>query len=66
MTQEDSLANVIWEKAPESGNTGECVEVGLTATATGVRNSRSPQAGHLVVSATTWGRFTRIVDALTV
>lgn len=40
-----------WRKASRSGNGGECVEVGTTAAGrpAGIRDSKSPERGHLAV-----------------
>ena len=41
-----------WRKATKSGNGGECVEVGTTAggSVAGIRDSKSPERGHLAVT----------------
>jgi hypothetical protein len=41
-----------WVKARKSDNGGECVEVGTTAVgrAAGIRDSKSPERGHLTVT----------------
>jgi hypothetical protein len=54
-----ALIEMLWEKAPESGEGGgECVEVAVTSTMTCMRTSRQPQAGRLVVTAATWTKLT--------
>jgi hypothetical protein len=46
-----------WRKASKSGNGGECVEVGSASDgrARGIRDSKRPHDGHLVVTAATFG-----------
>jgi hypothetical protein len=48
---------VSWCKATKSGNGGECVEIGSTADgrAAGIRDSKSPERGHLAITPTTFG-----------
>jgi hypothetical protein len=50
---------VAWQKASKSGNGGNCVEVGTTAAghAAGIRDSKSPERGHLTVSPEVFGAF---------
>jgi hypothetical protein len=52
-----------WQKATKSSNGGECVEIGTTADghAAGVRDSKSPERGHLAVTTETFGAFLRDV-----
>jgi hypothetical protein len=42
---------ITWRKAKASNAQGNCVEVGATATGTvgGIRDSKAPERGHLVV-----------------
>ena len=41
-----------WRKATRSGGQGNCVEVGTTAggSVAGIRDSKSPERGHLAVT----------------
>jgi hypothetical protein len=50
---------VTWQKASKSGNGGNCVEVGITAAgrAAGIRDSKSPERGHLAVKPKVFGAF---------
>jgi hypothetical protein len=43
---------VNWRKARASASNGDCVEIGTTAAgrAAGIRDSKSPERGHLVVT----------------
>jgi hypothetical protein len=50
--------DLTWRKASRSaGNGGACVEVGTTAAgrAAGIRDSKSPEHGHLAVTPETLG-----------
>jgi hypothetical protein len=54
------VENVIrWIKARKSDNGGECVEVGITAVgrAAGIRDSKSPERGHLGVTPEVFAAF---------
>lgn len=42
-------------------NNDNCVEVGPTTTAVGVRDTKSRERGHLTVSRTAWATFIRSV-----
>jgi hypothetical protein len=45
--------NLTWRKASKSGNGGgNCVEVGVTSAGTvaGIRDSKSPERGHIAVT----------------
>ncbi|WP_067477905.1 DUF397 domain-containing protein [Actinomadura hibisca] len=45
--------NVTWRKARRSNDQGgDCVELGDLGTAIGVRDSKNPDGGHLVVERT--------------
>jgi hypothetical protein len=45
-----------WTKSSYSGTNehSDCVEVQLTPQVTAVRDSKSPEAGHLTLPAPTW------------
>jgi Domain of unknown function (DUF397) len=44
--------NLTWRKATASASNGDCVAVGTTATGqcAGIRDSKSPERGHLTVT----------------
>ena len=46
------MEGLIWRKASKSAVNGDCVEVGATAAgrAAGIRDSKSPEGGHLAVT----------------
>jgi hypothetical protein len=52
---------IIWRKSSYSGGGGsggqECVELARLAGAVGVRDSKAPEAGHLVVSLEGFARL---------
>jgi hypothetical protein len=48
---------LIWRKASKSGNGGECVEVGVSATnpVVGIRDTKSRERGMLTVDRAAFG-----------
>jgi hypothetical protein len=56
---------VRWRKAAKSGNGGQCVEVGTTSAgrAGGIRDSKSPERGHLDVTPASFAAFLADVKA---
>jgi hypothetical protein len=46
-----------WWKSSRSGNQGQCVEVAASDGARYVRDSKSPDAGRLVVDQVAWRSF---------
>jgi hypothetical protein len=57
--------DLTWRKASLSASNGGCVEVGTTATghAAGIRDSKSPERGHLAVTAEVFAAFLADVKA---
>jgi len=48
-----------WRKSTHSGAQSNCVEIAPASTSgTGVRDSKNPAVGHLVVSAASWAALT--------
>jgi hypothetical protein len=46
----------VWRKSSHSGNQGDCVELArLDVAEIGIRDSKNAAAGHLTVSAQTFG-----------
>jgi hypothetical protein len=50
-------SRTMWRKSSRSGQNGNCVEIANLATSVGVRDSKSPNAGHLTFSRSTWTAF---------
>ncbi|GAA2106668.1 DUF397 domain-containing protein [Actinomadura alba] len=50
------MNGVVWRKSSRSNTSGgECVEVGQISGVIGVRDSKSPEAGHLLLSVEAFG-----------
>ncbi len=46
-----------WRKSSYSGNTGNCVEVAVTESEVGVRDSKDPDGARLIFTADEWRAF---------
>jgi hypothetical protein len=58
----DDMAAVRWRKSSHSGGSGgQCLEVARLAGDIGVRDSKNPDAPHLVFDAADWRAFARRV-----
>ena len=61
MTHE--LTTAVWRKSGRSGSGsgagGDCVEVAMTTTLVGIRDSKNPIKGSLVISFDQWHNFIR-------
>jgi hypothetical protein len=53
------LACASWRKSSRSGAAGECVEVAFAPGTVGVRDSKNPGAGVILVPEPGWRAFTR-------
>ncbi len=53
----DDLSRAQWRKSSYSGNTGNCVEVAITESVVGIRDSKEPDGGMLRVSREEWQGF---------
>jgi hypothetical protein len=54
----DDLSRAQWKKSSYSGNTGNCVEVAITRSVVGIRDSKDPDSTVLMVTREAWGEFT--------
>lgn len=52
-----------WRTSSRSQGANACVEVAVTPTAVGVRDSKDRGAGHFTVDPTAWSAFTTQVKA---
>ncbi len=53
-----------WRKSSRSAGNGACVEVARpAASVVGVRDSKAPQVGHLLVSGVAFAAFTDAIKA---
>jgi hypothetical protein len=51
-----SIVSLEWRTSSFTENGANCVEVAMT-TGVLVRDSKAPQGGHLVISASSWATF---------
>jgi hypothetical protein len=49
-----NFGSAVWHKSSFSDHNGSCVEVALTATAVGIRDSKDTGAGPLIVNSDGW------------
>lgn len=56
------LSQASWRKSSRSGDTGNCVEIAHVPASTGVRDSKNPHGGLLVLSAAGWGALRSAID----
>ncbi|WP_367139147.1 DUF397 domain-containing protein [Saccharothrix sp. HUAS TT1] len=52
-----------WRKSSYSGNDANCVEVALRTTVVGLRDSKNPEGGRLLVGSKAFRSFLRAVKA---
>jgi hypothetical protein len=58
------MEDLTWRKAIKSGNGGECVEIGThDGHAAGIRDSKSPERGHLTITPDMLGALLASVKA---
>ncbi|MFD9892219.1 DUF397 domain-containing protein [Amycolatopsis sp. NPDC059027] len=57
--ENSNCVEVAWRKSSysTSGQNSECVEVAFVTPSVAVRDSKSPEAGHLTVSPSAWAGF---------
>lgn len=52
-----------WRKSTRSEKASDCVEVSVTSSAVGVRDTKNRSAGHFAVTPTTWAAFVDHIKA---
>lgn len=53
----DPLAHATWCTSSRSATKGDCVEIAQTPTVTGIRDSKNPTGGRLIVAVAHWASF---------
>lgn len=57
MNEELDLSHAVWRKSSISGGNGQCVEVAITDTVVGVRDTKNREGGTLVFRHDEWRAF---------
>jgi uncharacterized protein DUF397 len=55
------LTDARWRKSSRSGAGNDCVELVVARIGAAVRDSKNPEAGHVVFATTGWGAFMGVV-----
>jgi hypothetical protein len=55
---------VYWRKSSYSSHNGTCVEVALTGSMVGVRDSKNARARHLTLTPAGWNSFVGAVKSM--
>jgi hypothetical protein len=55
------LSGAQWRKSSRSGAGNDCVELVVARIGTAVRDSKSPDAGHVAFGTTSWDAFMGVV-----
>lgn len=53
----DPLANATWRTSSRSATKGDCVEIAQAPTVTGIRDSKNPTGGRLILTTAQWASF---------
>lgn len=62
MTTGPNFSHAVWRKSSRSGTSNgggdaNCVEIAYSGSTAGVRDSKRPSAGHLIIDASLFARF---------
>ncbi|MFC0862672.1 DUF397 domain-containing protein [Sphaerimonospora cavernae] len=57
MNEALDLSHALWRKSSISGGSGQCLEVAITDTAVGGRDTKDPEGGTLVFNRDEWRAF---------
>jgi Domain of unknown function (DUF397) len=60
---QETMQDAQWRKSSYSGNTGNCVEVAVTESVVGVRDSKNPDGRPLAFAPDEWLAFTAGIKA---
>jgi hypothetical protein len=60
---QETMRDAQWRKSSYSGNTGNCVEVAVTESVVGVRDSKDPGGSALAFAPDEWLAFTAGIKA---
>ncbi len=53
----DPLAHATWRTSSRSATHGQCVEIAQAPTVTGIRDSKNPTGGRLILTPPQWTSF---------
>lgn len=56
------LAGAVWRKSTCSQGNGACVQVALTSSVAGIRDSKQPDGGIVLTTFPAWDAFRRAVQ----
>jgi hypothetical protein len=55
------LAGAVWRKSTYSQSNGACVQVALTPAVAGIRDSKQPDGGVVLINFAAWDAFCRAI-----
>lgn len=56
-SRDPRLAHATWRTSSRSATDGQCVEIAQAPTVTGIRDSKNPTEGRLILTTAQWARF---------